>query len=755
MQKKTTLALILFLFSFTSFSQQKIKLTGKVKSENFFLAEALLELQIKKNSMIAVSNSNGDYQFLEFDAILNDTIVLKVNYQGYKTFRKTITIDKENIVFDISLEKKTVDLNEVVIQSKSSQTAEKLSYKINQNDFIKNAKATDVLKTIPTLFYSEAKGAIVEGNLKGKILIDGIEVLNDIEIKQLKASQIERVEVINNPTSAYGTDFLGAIINIISKKSPESFFKGSVEMANGFINKYIGIGPTIAYKKDFFSFKTTFQHSTYNQIHTNELKRINQNSIYTQNSSFETHTNQNYYNGTLNLEFSKKSNLTLIAQSFGLKTKSDENGVSNMNNTILNYSNLNNTTMNNNEIHSIFTHKFSDSKTLYIKSKFNISDNLYESTYKTLTTNSFYVKSKNQGLSTTLNYSDENKKIFNKKAKLNFDLKYVNRDFNFSNTNFFIIQNIFNATTDINIKWTKLFSTQTALTFEHSSNKSNTFLKNYNLILPTFNALYKFKNKTSTKLGFSTKILRPGISDLNETFIITSPTTAEQGNSNLNQQKRNYYFFSINKQFENDYAFFKIYRNSIKNSIIEVYKNQGDLLVRTFENALKNNSTGVDLGYTTKILKRIDLNLNSGISYDVFETDGFSGVLKENKGISLNNSINLSSKFFKDKVSMSLSGYYTNPEYTLLSKTTSYPSADFTINTNLLKDKLALILHTQNLFGNNTTIRRAYTNTDNFNQTIFSKNNGTNILLSLTYNFGKDFENNLNDIRTENNDLRK
>ena len=749
--------IFLFLLPLCTFSQNDINLSGKIKSgNNNFLEEVFLELQTPKGSKFAVSTPNGDYKFNAIDCSLNDSLVLKVNYLGYTPFLKTIFINQENIVFDVDLESSAPEaLKEVVIMAnKSTHYADKSSYKINQKDFIRNAKATEVLNKIPNIFYSEINGVTVDGTLKGKIFIDGIEALAN-EIKNIRASEVDKVEIINNPSAIYGTDFSGGIINIITKKTNKEFFKGSIEITGAVKNNQSGVAPILAYKKGIFSIKTEGGFSQTDQISEDEIKRNDVNGNYTQNFISNTRINQFYINSIFDFKFSEKSKLTVKEDYGGYRFKGNINGTSNLNNDINTFTNSNQTTNRDFIVASVYKYNLSETKTFYLKNLFEVWDEFYKSDYYSQTISNFDIKSKRKELALNLSYTIEKYKIFNKSNNITYDFKYIYRNYSFSNNDFFVDQNIFNATTDIVTKWSNKFSTQLALTYEYSENKNDTFLKKYDLILPTFNAIYHFEKKVNVRLGFSQKILRPGPSDLNDALIVSSPGVASQGNSNLNQQKRDYYFVSFSKEFEKDDISLKFFRASINNSIVSVYKKNGNLLIRTFDNAAKFNSTGVNLSYTTNLFDRVDVNIESGMNYNVYETDDISAVIKYNSGTSFNNSISISSNLFKDKVSFSFSGNYESPNYTLLSKSISYPYLDFRINTNLFKDKVSLSLYGQNLLGNGATLITDTSYSDTFQQTHNSRNNFTNLLLTLTYNFGNSFENNIKDNSIQNNDIRK
>jgi outer membrane receptor for ferrienterochelin and colicins len=72
-----------------------------------------------------------------------------------------------------------------------------------------------------------------------KILLDGVPLIGrengNIDLSQINLSNIERIEIIEGPLSViYGTDALGGVINLISKKVTLDSAKQSIVNANSY-----------------------------------------------------------------------------------------------------------------------------------------------------------------------------------------------------------------------------------------------------------------------------------------------------------------------------------------------------------------------------------------------------------------------------------------------------------------------------------------------------------------------------------------
>jgi hypothetical protein len=758
MNFSTYIKIFFLIISIPIFAQQKNSIIGKVTSDNKAIVDAAIELQINKVSKFSISNKDGNYKFPDLFFVDTDSLCIKVNYLGYKPFIQKVKYE-QNIVVNIDLiVKDPLLLDEVVINDnkKTNITARKSSYKVNQKDFIKNAKAGEVLNTVPNLYYNQGT-AIVDGKLESKIFIDGVETTQN-EIQTIDASDIDRVEVMNNPSAAYGTDFLGAVINIITKKKTEEFIKGSIGLTEGFVNKYHTVSPIFSYKRGVFTIKLNYRYLENNSQVNYSSSRIDENgTFYSSNISNSVGT-QPIFQSRIKIDLSEKSNISFSNQINGYKFISNATGASSLNNTGFDAFSKNGENQNKQwNIASVYTYKVSDNKSIFVKSAYAEYEKKDINTfnYSNLTSNYYNVLSKNKEFTANISYEAEELIVFKKPSAFYTDLKYISRDYSFSNTNFYINQNIFNGTAELDTEWTEKFSTETTLTIEKTTNSNTITRQDYSLILPTINALYHFKNKYDAKFGYSRKVLRPSVGDLNDAIVIIYPGVAKQGNSNLDPQIRNYYSFTVSKAFKSDNISLKLYNESINNSIEEVYKTDGNLIVQTLGNAAKFNSTGMTFGLRTKLFKKVSANLNSGFEYNVFEDNSTSAIIKKNSGYTFIGNINLSTKLFKDKVAISFSGRQNGPEYSLLSKRINKPYLDLTISTNLFKDKLNLSLYGKGLLGNTANGFVDISNYNNFYQKIEAKNNSSNILLTLTYNFGKKFNDKIEDNNIENNDVRR
>ncbi len=140
---------------------------------------------------------------------------------------------------------KTEQLNEVVVTAQYVPQSEKnaiYKVKVITAKTIENKAANNLRELLQQELNLDLAQNSVFGSsmaLQGiskeniKILIDGTPVIGRlngiIDLNQINLSNIERIEIIEGPVSVfYGTDAMGGIINLISKKNQKETVEGNV-----------------------------------------------------------------------------------------------------------------------------------------------------------------------------------------------------------------------------------------------------------------------------------------------------------------------------------------------------------------------------------------------------------------------------------------------------------------------------------------------------------------------------------------------
>ena len=166
---------------------------------------------------------------------------LEVSYVGYKTLTRkfTLTSAKPTHVFHkLYLQEDATMLKEVTVtgqQSSMRLEVDRKSFDVNQQIANSGGSASDVLENIPSVEVDNDGNISLRGNESVEVWINGkssgLTSDNRAEIlQQLPAESIERIEVIDNPSSKFSAEGSAGIINIVLKKDRKAGYYGSLQV---------------------------------------------------------------------------------------------------------------------------------------------------------------------------------------------------------------------------------------------------------------------------------------------------------------------------------------------------------------------------------------------------------------------------------------------------------------------------------------------------------------------------------------------
>ncbi len=235
MSKKLIISCLIFILS--SVTLQAATITGVVLSDSNKEPLPNASVKIADTDKSVMTDENGSFTIKDIELPLS----IVVSHIGYVT-NKSELVDAKNenkILLKISY---TVLDSYVVTANRYKKEAYKVSQPITaiSSEEIINKGYTiisDVIRTFPGVDMNDAgpfrSRPVIRGLFGTRILVlvDG-ERLNDqrdisefagVSMSLVDVSEIERIEVVNGPSSVlYGSDAMGGIINIITKKNKYS-----------------------------------------------------------------------------------------------------------------------------------------------------------------------------------------------------------------------------------------------------------------------------------------------------------------------------------------------------------------------------------------------------------------------------------------------------------------------------------------------------------------------------------------------------
>ena len=251
------------LLSFSSIAQgnankgfimpTKIKITGTIQDSTTAIAVSGATIELTNTAGINSDNyfkrstvANLDGHFTVENIPPSETYILTITAIGYKTITKRISLtpqDNKNIGV-IKMVTQTKTLANVVVTTTAAPSMQfgidRKIFNVEKNITSQGGTAIDVMKNIPSLSV-DVDGNVQMRNSTPQILIDGRPTI--LTLDQIPADDIERVELITNPSAKYDASSAGGIINIVMKKNKRtglngiaSIGAGAPDLLNGNIN---------------------------------------------------------------------------------------------------------------------------------------------------------------------------------------------------------------------------------------------------------------------------------------------------------------------------------------------------------------------------------------------------------------------------------------------------------------------------------------------------------------------------------------
>jgi len=188
-----------------------------------------------------ISGEDGRFTIAGLDA---GTYKILVSFVGYNDYSTEVLIGQLNEHFDlgeIELLTSMTQLDEVRVLGERSEIAgdlHKKSYDMNSTIAGSGGSVMDAMKAMPGITFDQEGKVVLRGSDKVVVLIDGKQSSltgfgNQKGLDNIPAANIERIEIINNPSAKYAASGMAGVINIIYKKDQLYGLHGSVGFAYG------------------------------------------------------------------------------------------------------------------------------------------------------------------------------------------------------------------------------------------------------------------------------------------------------------------------------------------------------------------------------------------------------------------------------------------------------------------------------------------------------------------------------------------
>ena len=190
---------------------------GKVKTSDTKEAVSyatVVLMPVRSDSVVSggLTKDNGDFSL---EKLHFGQYRLKINYLGYQTIVKQITVPLQNPDQDLGnfyLEPEATTLKEVTVAAEKDRVQmaiDRKVFNVEKDIAAQNGTAADALKNVPTLTIDNDGNAQLRGG-SPQIFVDGKPT--NLSLNQIPAAEIDRVELITNASAKYDANTTGGIV---------------------------------------------------------------------------------------------------------------------------------------------------------------------------------------------------------------------------------------------------------------------------------------------------------------------------------------------------------------------------------------------------------------------------------------------------------------------------------------------------------------------------------------------------------------
>ncbi len=774
---KTLFSIIFASISILCYAQENPTITyqGKVVDASTEEPVSFANVALyQKGENVFVTGGTTDLDGLfSFEATETD-IFVEIDFIGYATQKiSEYELNESNGLFGIiKMAEEGEMLNEVLVTADRSTTEFKTDrriFNVGTDLTSSGASALEVLNNVPSVNV-DIEGAItLRGSSGVQILINGKpSVLADEEsgaLGNITAEMIEKVEVITNPSAKYEAEGTSGIINIVLKKNEKKALNGSISVNVGTpANNSIGV--SLNKRTEKFNLFTQLGVGHKDRVYDTENRNLDFVSGRELLSIGDEARNETYYNIILGSDYYiNPKNVITLSGSFTFESE-DQPSFTEF--TLLDGFNSaawqrnETTTADNPKLQYEFHYKkeFDDNKDHSLD--FSAIGNYFGKEQSSVFTESLLSGSVNLTNQLTATTFDEGKftfnldytKPFSEYWTLEAGAQYVDNTV----TNDYSVEDEINGEFVINEGLTNefiyeqdvlgLYTTgayegpvwglKVGLRAENTDLNTllvNTEERNSRSFLdwfPSAHTSYKLNQHISFQGGYSRRIYRPRLWDLNPFFNIRNNFSFRAGNPNLDPEYTDSYEVSTVFIYDKISFNINVYRRFTTEKIERVTTSADNIAVTAPSNIGTADTKGIE--YNFKYIPIKKLVINGDFNYNFFTREGsfndqsfdFSN---DQFNIKLNARVKLNKKF-----EFELTGRHDSDVETVQGTRSGNTYMDFGTRYKILKGKIIFNLSIRDAFA--SRVRESFVFQDAFESYSF-RQIGRFVTFGVSYGFGK------------------
>ncbi len=744
---------------------------------------------LKGDSVIAgsLAKDNGDFSV---DNLPFGRFTVKVTFLGYKSIQQPVTISMQSVEQDLGNlvlgtdEKllKTVEID--AERSASEMSIDRKVFNVDKNITSKGGTAMDVMKNIPSVTL-DANGVAQLRQNPATIYIDGRPTT--LTLDQIPSDQIDRIEVITNPSAKYEASATGGIINIVMKTNNKPGYNGIVTGGIGSNDRYNGT-VLLNIRQKPFALSVVYNYTTSDDPvkgYTNRTSLLNGETTGFLKSPDNADFKKTFQMGSATLDYfiNNRNTISLsqnmVAGDFQTHDVQTFNYLD-QNQNLLGYGTRiadTHTQFQNYTSKLLYKKTFPkkgqeltadiDYNTLHAQSPSNFSTNSYSASGIALPDNP--ALQMNQGSSTAQMFTFQADYVnpINDSTKLEMGVRSNYRpsaqyldvsEMNYNTglfaadtslTSHYKIKDLVNAAyVNYSTRWKRL-DFMLGLRFEDSyyqgivTDKNISFSYQYpsgldNMINSLFPSLFISKtlsSKQRLQFNVSRKLNRPNYRQMMPFIMFSDKSNYTIGNPNLTPEFITLAELNFSQQLnKGNFLFSLFYRNTTNPLTPYTYPSTADptVLITTTINGKQSNTGGLDLTLKYDFFKSFEATWNVNAFYTIIDAS-FGTTSVSNQGFNYTTKLNLI-YHFPLSINLQVSGNYESPKVIPQGTTDALYFADC----GLSKDYHKFLLFTLSLSDIfDTKSRGTHLVTDQYIQDMVARREVRYVKFTMTLRFGK------------------
>lgn len=250
-----------------------------------FASVALLRPQDSALLSGTLTRSGG---YFVLDKVVPGAYLLELRYLGCSTVYLPVQAKPFNPanpvqeLGNLTLQEDATRLQTVEVTESRQSTVlaiDRKVYTVDKDLTAKGASALEVMRNLPGVT-TEADGSVRLRNATPQIFVDGRPTV--LTLEQIPAEQIDRIEIITNPSVKFDANTTGGLLNVVLKKASTPGYQGSVNGGAGTGRRW-NSGVNLNLKEDRSAWSLSYNFSDFlNPLQNSTLRQNLQGGIPTQ-----------------------------------------------------------------------------------------------------------------------------------------------------------------------------------------------------------------------------------------------------------------------------------------------------------------------------------------------------------------------------------------------------------------------------------------------------------------------------------------